>query len=329
MATTPATLRYELIPGWEQVPAGYARSDVTDVAVDSQERIYLLCRTSKPGQPTHPILVYERSGKFLRSVGEGIISIHPHGLSIIGDIMWITDYDHTVRKMTLDGELLLTIGTKDVPDSAGGLFNRPAATTVGLNGDIYVAGSHPQDRVHQFTPKGEHIRSWGGFGQGPGELNKPHGITTHADGRIVVADRENNRIQFFSPDGEYLDEWTDTQRPNQIIFDADGLAYIGEGSLRPGNTMYRNGKLVTITEAGGGGARVAVFDRAGRVIARWGGNDAYSDACEPGNFASPHGLAVDAEGGLYVAEVTWEVAGKAGLLPPDCKTFQKFKRVNN
>jgi DNA-binding beta-propeller fold protein YncE len=319
--------RYEVVPGWEQLPQGYAHPDVTDVATDSKDRVYLLCRTDQPGLPSHPILVYDREGKFLRSIGEGTISIHPHGMAIIEDIIWVTDYDHTVRKLSLDGKVLLTLGTKDKSDKEGGLFNRPARTGVGPKGDIYVAGNFSQNCVHHFSAKGEFIRKWGEPGQGPGQMNNPHGITVHVDGRVFEADRDNNRIQIFSPDGEYLEEWTDTQRPNQIIFDADGFAYVGEGSLRPGSKTFKHGKQLNVTEANSAGARVAVFDPSGSVVVRWGGKDAYADACDPGNFASPHGLAVDSRGDLYVAEVTWEVAGKAGLLPPDCKTFQKFSRA--
>jgi DNA-binding beta-propeller fold protein YncE len=326
MATTTATLRYEVIPGWEQLPEGYAHPDVTDVATDSKDRVYLLCRTDIPGLASHPILVYDRSGRFLHSLGEGIVSIHPHGMAIIDDIIWVTDYDHTVRKISLDGKVLLTLGTKDKPASAGGMFDRPARTGVGPKGDIYVAGNFSQNKVHHFSAKGEFIRSWGGPGQGPGQMNNPHGITVHKDGRVFEADRDNNRIQIFSPEGEYLGEWTDTQRPNQLVFDKDGFAYVGEGSLRPNAKTFRNGKPLIVTADNTTGAKVSVLDPQGKVVVRWGGKDAYKDACDPGNFASPHGLAVDSDGDLYVAEVTYEVAGKAGLLPEGCKTFQKFKR---
>ena len=57
-------------------------------------------------------------------------------------------------------------------------------------------------------------------GTGPGQFHLPHGIAVAADGRVFVCDRENDRIQIFSPDGEYLSEWTDTQRPTHIVFDA-------------------------------------------------------------------------------------------------------------
>jgi sugar lactone lactonase YvrE len=329
MATAPAMLRYHLVPDWEQLPKGYLHPDVSDVATDSQDRVYLLCRTDQEGTPEHPVLVYEKDGTFIKSWGEGIISRHPHGITIVNDVVYVTDLDHTVRRMTLDGKVLMTLGTKDKPDETGGPFNKPSNTAVAPNGDLFVAGGYGQPRIHRFSAKGELLRSWGESGHGPGQIYDPHGIWVHSDGRVFEADRSNNRIQIFSPDGEYLDEWTDTQRPNQIVIDADGLAYVGEGSLRPGTKTFQFGKEVSITDANSAPARVAVFDAKGKVVARWGGKTALGDACQPGHFASPHGLCVDSRGDIYVAEVTWSVAGKAGLLPRDCKTFQKFSRQRN
>ena len=96
-------------------------------------------------------------------------------------------------------------------------------------------------RVHLFAPTGELKRSWGVPGQGPGEFFLPHGIAVHSDGRVFVCDRENDRIQIFSPDGEYLSEWTDTRRPTHVVFDAQGRAYVSELWWQPGQTSRRYG----------------------------------------------------------------------------------------
>jgi hypothetical protein len=65
---------------------------------------------------------------------------------------------------------------------------------------------------------------------------------------------------------------------------------------------------------------VSVLDPAGRALARWG----TPDACAPGSFAAPHGLAVDSRDDVYVSEVTWTFAVSRGLAPEGCHTFQKF-----
>jgi sugar lactone lactonase YvrE len=136
-----------------------------------------------------------------------------------------------------------------------------------------------------------------------------------ADGRVFVCDRESDRIQIFSPDGEYLSEWTDIQRPTHLVFDAQGRAYVSELWWHPGDTSQ---SLGPIAQARPG--RVSIFDPDGRLLARWG----TPDATAAGSFAAPHGLAVDSKCDVYVSEVTWTFAVSRGRAPADCHTFQKF-----
>src|SRR6266478_5003428 len=301
-----STLRYEVVQGWEQLPPGYVHRDVAGVATDSEDRVYLICRGD------HPIIVYDTNGKFLRSWGQGEFTYRTHGITVGPDeMLYCTDDgNHTVRKFTPDGKLLMTMGTMNKPSDtgyngkdtgtvsrAGGPFNRPTNLAVGPKGDLYVSDGYGNCRVHRFSPSGELKQSWGVSGKGPGQFHLPHGIAAAADGRIFVCDRENDRIQIFSPDGEYLSEWTDTQRPTHLVFDGQGR---------------------TITEPLYG--RVSVFDRDGHLLTRWG----TPEATAPGSFAAPHGIAVDSTSAIYVAEVTWTFAESRGRVPAGCHTFQKF-----
>jgi hypothetical protein len=321
-----STLRYVVVEGWERLPAGWTHPDVAGVAVDSQDRVYLICRGE------HPIIVYGRDGRFLKSWGEGLFTLRTHGITIgPDDMVYCTDdADHTVRKFTPDGELLLTLGSSGQPSNTGYVhgdlasithggppFNRPTNLAVAPSGDLYVSDGYGNARVHRFSASGELIQSWGEPGTDPGQFNLPHGIWVHADGRVLVADRENDRIQIFSPDGEFLDMWTDIQRPTQIFVGRDQLIYVSELWWHVGQTSYVHGKFETARPG-----RVSVLDDSGRVLARWGD----ADACAAGSFVAPHGLCVDSRGDLYVAEVTWTFAVSRGLAPPDCHTFQKFAR---
>ncbi len=182
-------------------------------------------------------------------------------------------------------------------------------------GDLYVSDGYGNCRVHQFAPNGDLKRSWGTSGKGPGQFHLPHGIAVAADGRVFVCDRENDRIQIFNPDGEYLAEWTDTQRPTHIVFDDKGRAYVSELWWHKGQTSQRHGPI-SVPRQG----RVSVFDKDGRLLTRWG----TPDATAAGSFAAPHGIAVDSRGDIYVGEVTWTFAVSRGLAPADCHTFQKF-----
>ena len=191
------------------------------------------------------------------------------------------------------------------------------SVAVGLKGRLYISDGYGNCRVHVFSPTGELLRSWGVSGKGPGQFHLPHGIATSADGRVFVCDRENDRIQIFDPDGEYLAEWTDTQRPTHIVFDRQGRAYVSELWWHKGQTSQRHGPI-TVPRHG----RTSVFDKDGKLLARWG----TPDAVAPGSFVAPHGLAVDSKGDVYVGEVSWTFAVSRGLAPAGCHTFQKFAR---
>ena len=124
------------------------------------------------------------------------------------------------------------------------------------------------------------------------------------------------QVEIFSPDGEYLSEWTDTQRPTHLVFDAQGRAYVSELWWHKGDSAPRQGRKITDPLYG----RVSVFDRDGRLLTRWG----TPEATAAGSFAAPHGIAVDSRGDIYVAEVTWTFAVSRGRVPANCHTFQKF-----
>src|SRR5688572_19593750 len=193
-------LSYSVVPGWEQLPAGWEHIDVAGAAVDSQDRVFLICRGD------HPIIIYDRDGKFVKSWGEGQFSFRTHGISIgPDDMVYCTDDDdHTVRKYTPDGELIFKLGISGTPSDTGyvpgkldtitrpaGPFNRPTNLAVAPNGDLYISDGYGNCRIHHFSPKGELKRSWGTPGGGPGEFHLPHGIAASSDGRIWVCDREN------------------------------------------------------------------------------------------------------------------------------------------
>ncbi len=168
-----------------------------------------------------------------------------------------------------------------------------------------------------FSPDGELITSWGEVGVGPGEFHLPHGIAVGPDDRVHVCDRENDRIQVFDPDGRYLTEWTDVQRPCHIAIDPDGYSYVAELWRPKGKGSFTHGFM---REDHPG--RVTIFDRDGAIVARWGASTVSRTA--PGNFIAPHGIAVDSRGDLYVCEVSYTFGAKAerrrpgrGRRPPD------------
>ena len=240
-------IEYSVVEGWEQLPKDYVHRDVAGVAVDGEDRVYLMCRGD------HPVMIYDQKGNFLRSWGEGDFSYRTHGIYVApnGTIFCTDDGQHTVRQFTPEGKLLMTLGTMNTPSDTGydgknldsikrgaGPFNRPTNVAIGPKGDIYITDGYGNARVHVFSATGQLKRSWGEPGNGPGQFHLPHGIAVAADGRVFVCDREADRIQIFSPDGEYLSEWTDTQRPTHLAFDSQGRAYVTELAWHEGDTSY-------------------------------------------------------------------------------------------
>lgn len=317
-------LRFAVVNGWEQLPDGHTHRDCVGVAIDTDDNVYLFTRE----QPR--IIVYTRTGTFLRSFGEELFTERTHGLTIGPDgLLYAVDEGHNcVFKLTPDGDLLQTFGNKGVAANTGydgtlesikggPPFNRPTNVAVATNGELFVSDGYGNCKVHRFSPNGELIQSWGDPGTGPGQFYLVHGIEV-SDGRVLVADRENDRIQVFTLDGQFIDAWTNVQRPTNVALDRQGRVYVSELWWRVGQRSTMHGDIVEDKPG-----RVTVLSPAGQVLTRFGG----PDRAAPGNFVAPHDLGVDSHGAVYVAEVTHTFAGRAGLVPPDTHTFQKFERA--
>jgi sugar lactone lactonase YvrE len=336
MASQEFELRFDVNDDWEKLPAGYRHADVAAVDIGPDDRVYLFTRDE------NRVFVYEGDGTFVTSWGEGVFTT-PHGLTVApnGTVYCVDTGDHTVRQFTPDGTLLMTLGTPGRATDTGhqpggravvhnvetvrrpaGPFNRCTNLAVTDQGDLYVADGYGNCRVHRFGPDGTLLGSWGEVGVGPGQFHLPHGICVTADGRVLVGDRENDRIQVFDLDGRYVTQWTDVQRPCDLTVDADGLVYVAELWRPRGTASFTRG--VTPTDLPG---RVTVFDPDGSVVARWGASTVSRNS--PGNFIAPHGIAVDSRGAVYVGEVTGTFGVRAKRVPADhgSHQLQKFTRV--
>lgn len=323
--------RFRPDDAWAQLPADWSWGDVAAVAVDAQDRVYVLNRGQYPMGPEHAIAVFAPDGTLLRTFGDGLFRF-AHGIEVGPDgAVYTADAgNHVVRKFDADGKLVMTIGTVDVPAATGyqgddyrliqpggGPFNRPTRCALAPNGDLFVSDGYGNARVHHFAPDGTLLASWGEPGDGPGQFNLVHSVWAHTDGRLFVCDRENSRIQVFSPAGEVLAIWTDVVRPQDLCIDAHGNVYIEELGERCGFASFMPRPLGQNRPA-----RVSVFDLEGRLLARLGTDE----PCAPGSFFSPHGVCVDSHGNLYVGEVVYSAGGKTGMVPATCHTLQKLVR---
>ncbi|HEX4986639.1 MAG TPA: peptidyl-alpha-hydroxyglycine alpha-amidating lyase family protein [Burkholderiales bacterium] len=309
--------RYKVIQDWAKLPDGWTFTDVAAVAVDRKDRVYVFNRGA------HPMIVFDRDGNFLRSWGEGVFH-RAHGLHIGPDesLYCTDDGDHSVRKCTLEGKVLLTIGIpgKPSPYMSGEPFHRCTHTALSPRGDIYVSDGYGNAQVHKYSPDGKRIKTWGQPGTGPGEFNIPHNLCCDHEGWVYVADRENHRVQVFDGDGSYETEWHNLHRPCGMVMETgrDPLCYIGE----IGPTMPVNRQVPNI------GPRISIVDSEGGLVARFGAAHAGHD--RPDQFVAPHGMAVDSRGDIYVGEVSftaWSQIFPDRQPPQGLNTLRKLVRV--
>ena len=322
---------YEVVPGWGDLPEGWDFLDVVGVGVDSRDNVYVLNRGA------HPIVIFDRGGEVLGSFCEGQFN-RPHGLCMGPDdsLYCVDDCDHTLKKFSPDGRLLMTLGSSGQPSDTGydpnadwperrvkyaaGPYAFPTNVAISPKGEIYVSDGYANARVHRFTPDGELVLSWGAPGDGPGEFWIPHGIAVDRFGVVYVADRENSRVQVFSPDGEFLREWPQVYRPTEVFIDKEDTVFVTEFGYRAGPV---DGQINPPGEQPR--ARVSVRSLDGSILAFWGEGP---DDCAPGFFFAPHAVCTDSRGDLYVGEVIRSAGQNGKLVSVDCHTLQKFVRVS-
>jgi sugar lactone lactonase YvrE len=213
------------------LPDGIALGASSGVAFDAQGHMWVLNR----GQ--HPLMEFDAKGMYLRSLGEGQYN-RAHGLRIAPDgSIWTTDVQgHTVMKMNTKGEVLLTLGTRGQPgswDEAAGtrLLNEPADIAFGPDGDVFVVQGHGrgEGRVLRFDKTGRFIKSWGGKGTAPGQFDQPHSILVTPQRQVLVADRENHRVQVFDLDGAFVTSWPFHGLPCGLLMGPDQQLYLATG----------------------------------------------------------------------------------------------------
>jgi sugar lactone lactonase YvrE len=188
---------------------------------------------------------------------------------------------------------------------SGEPFHRCTHTALSPQGDLYVSDGYGNARIHKYTPDGKLLMSWGEPGTDPGQFNIPHNICCDRDGWVYVADRENHRVQVFDGNGKFETQWNNLHRPNGMCMAAgrDPLFYIGEGG--PSGEINKDWPNI--------GPRVSIHTSKGKVLARLG---KMHTGLAPGQFTSPHGIAVDGHGNIYVGELSGRTWPRFSKEPP-------------
>jgi DNA-binding beta-propeller fold protein YncE len=330
-------LTYEVAEPW-LLPIEGPNHEVAGVAVNSRDEVHVFTRSP------HPMLVFDRKGRLLRSWGEGIFNT-PHGIHIgPDDMVYAIDAgDSTVRKFSPAGELLLTLGEKDRHSDTGIAedgdhrtiargappFHWPTNAAVGPNDELFVSDGYGNARVHRFAEDGTLLASWGTPGTGPGEFVIPHGVCVDRHGTVHVADRENDRIQRFTVDGTYLGEADNARRPADVFVTDDDLVVACEMGHAAALVVGMPAPTPTTPSS-----RVTLRAIDGTLLDAFGADDTPDrDPCAPGFFFAAHGIWVDRHGTVYVGEVSYSTNGAVNPGPGnprvalDCHALQVFHRV--
>ena len=308
---------YDVVPGWwKEVPNHddeWMWGNVAGVAVDNADRIIVIARGDFPADQSVPrrgrtrstnfIVVADRNGNIVEqwSQWDSIFTL-PHQVYINPydpeRHVWVVDGGGAdgpgqVVKFTNDGsELVMRLGDPDNPKSEATAraiadpdpfsYGLPAKLAFLPDGSFLLADGYWNSRVIKYTGDGEFVMKWGSQGTGPGEFDLLHGLALDRAGRVYVSDRQNERIQIFTPGGEFIEEWTGIFDPVNIFIDENESVWVLDASLN----------------------RVSRYSMEGELLYHWG---AYGEAGAlgrgtwDGGLSLPHQMDVDEEGNLYIA----------------------------
>jgi sugar lactone lactonase YvrE len=310
---------YRTVEGWAKMPEGrkWGATSAVDIAPDGRS-IWVAERcgaNSCLNSDLPVVLKFDADGNLVTSFGGGLM-IFPHGIHVDREgNVWVTDgqdnkprrargappdsplppapdklIGHQVFKFSPEGKLLMTLGVAGGGTGAEGFF-QPNDVVTDRAGNIYVAEGHGGEnaRIVVFDRDGKYLREFGKKGTGPVEFDQPHALAFDSKERLFVGDRSNNRIQILDKSGKFIEAWSQFSRPSGIYIDRNDMIYVADSeSGSVGNGRDRTEKR---------GIRVGSI-KDGKVIALI--PDPNDKAT---NTSAAEGVAVDAAGNIYGAEV--------------------------
>ena len=296
LANITAALEFTAVPDWLKLPEGRpALGNMHgDIAVSSAGEVYVSVQ-----DPLAGLQVYAPDGKFLRNVPNAPSDFHGFVIRKQADgefIYGATLRGQTIVKMTLEGTIVMTIGSSTIPDEfkiRNARSNQLGLLLTGVdvapNGDLYVTDGYASDYIHRFDRMGRYLASFGGK-RPPYNFNTLHKLaidTRFEPLRIIACDRANNRVVHLSLTG-------------------DLLGVVATDLLLPAAVAI-SGETAVVGELNG---RVTILDKRGAVVARFGANTEQgvgTNKIPPaqwrtGFVLSPHGVAINDHGDVFVSE---------------------------
>jgi hypothetical protein len=298
---------YEVYHDWGELPASIRYGNTHGVCEDRQGHIYIHHTVNATSESHDTMVVFDRKGRFVRSWGREFEG-GAHGLHIRqegrDEFLYLCDTKRAVVvKATTAGEVVWSLGyPRESPrypvdgDGKPGIKYSPTNVAIAPNGDVYVADGYGSSYINQYDRNGTFLRTFGGEGTEPGQLDCPHGLIVDERGEapvLLVADRSNRRLQAFSLEGKHLAFYQGTNAPCHFHTRRD---------------------IMVVPDLF---ARVTLIDARNMPIVHLGDNgiDSWKDLrggprekFTPGKFVCPHSAIFDHDGNIFVVE--WVEVGR-------------------
>jgi peptidylamidoglycolate lyase len=284
---------YQEAKDWPRLPPGVELGEVAGVDVDRHGHVFVFHRPGRGFEPSATellerpaVLMFdEKTGELLASWGARTFLV-PHGITSDDDgNIFVTDVGlQQVFKFSHDGRQLLALGTPRVGGWDATHFNQPTDIAIEKDGTFFVSDGYVNSRVARFDKSGRHLGEWGRKGSGQGEFSNPHGLAFAGNGDVLVADRENSRIQVFDRKGAFKQQWLGA-KPTGRVFSV---------AVDPAGAMYVGVRKADYDPPSNG---VLKLDRGWNVVAKVG-----FGAKDDPVFNAVHDLAIGLDGSIYVAE---------------------------
>jgi hypothetical protein len=296
--------KYECLHHWGKLPARMHWQTTHGVAIDNSGLVYIT-HQGTGSDVMDTVVVFDAEGTFVRSFGREYFG-GGHGIDLrregTEEFLYLSDFAHgLVCKTTLRGELVWRqMLPREPMVYKQGMAYKPTNVAFGPDGDYYIADGYGSHFIHHYDRSNKWLRTFGGKGDQPGQCQTPHGLwLDNRPGRepaLVVADRANFRLQYFSLDGQHLGFVKD------VLF--------------PAHFDIR-GDVLLVPDLHG---RVSLFGKNNQVIAHLGDDPEWiaevkklkvrndPSAWPAGRFVHPHDACFDARGNIFVAE--WVQPGR-------------------
>lgn len=306
-----SSVKYELVKDWLNLPKELILGNPTGIGIDTNQNIVVFHRADrdwplfgsmpdKPIQHKTILIINKDNGEVVESWSENFF-IMPHGLKVDHENnIWVTDVGlQQVFKFSYTGQLLMKLGEAKVPGKDSLHFDKPTDIAIAADGSFYVSDGYGNSRIIKFSATGKYLFEFGTKGNKPGEFNIPHGITLDSAGNVYVADRENNRVQVFEPNGKFIKQFSNESFGAicAVVFDKTKKKLFAVDDVSFLKLKHR-------------GADVLIFDTTGQVQTRFGRSGYYDGAT-----SWYHDLVVDKEENIYVGDIL-------------NNTIQKFKKIS-